>query len=87
MTARALIRLLALALLALPLAAQAQSGKIARIGWIALPPGPTSAQLEAFRRGMRERGWTEGENLAIDIRWGDRDRARRYREGLRRRDS
>jgi putative tryptophan/tyrosine transport system substrate-binding protein len=25
---------------------------------------------------MRERGWIEGQNLAIDLRWGDRDRAR-----------
>jgi putative ABC transport system substrate-binding protein len=25
---------------------------------------------------MQERGWMEGQNLTIDIRWGDRDRAR-----------
>jgi putative ABC transport system substrate-binding protein len=59
------------------LTAEAQpGGRTARVGWIALSPGPTATQLEAFRRGMRERGWREGENLAIDIRWGDRDRAR-----------
>jgi len=72
----ALVLVLAFGLLAAPLAVEAQPGKVAKIGWIALTPGPTSAQLEAFRRGMRERGWTEGENLAIDMRWGDRDRAR-----------
>jgi putative ABC transport system substrate-binding protein len=71
------VALLFLILLAAPLAAEAQpAGKVARIGWLALSPGPTAAQLETFRRGMRERGWTEEQNLAIVIRWGDRDRAR-----------
>jgi putative ABC transport system substrate-binding protein len=65
-----------LVFLAVPLAAGAQLGKVARIGWIALTPGPTSAQVETFRRGMQERGWMEGQNLTIDIRRGDRDRAR-----------
>jgi putative ABC transport system substrate-binding protein len=62
--------------LAAPLAAEAQPGRSARIGWMALSPGPTPTQIETFRRGMRERGWIEGQNLAIDLRWGDRDRAR-----------
>jgi len=57
--------------------AEAQKpGRTARLGWMALSPGPTAAQREVFRRGMRERGWTEGQNFAIDARWGDRDRAR-----------
>jgi putative ABC transport system substrate-binding protein len=65
------------ALLASPLVARAQpAAKPARVGWIALSPGPTALQLEVFGRGMRERGWMEGQNLAIDVRWGDRDRAR-----------
>jgi putative tryptophan/tyrosine transport system substrate-binding protein len=68
--------ILMLALLAAPLTLGAQPGRTARVGWIALSPGPTPTQLETFRRGMRERGWTEGQNLAIDTRWGDRDRAR-----------
>jgi len=68
---------LVLALLTLaPLAAEGQPGRSARIGWMALSPGPTPTQIETFRRGMRERGWIEGQNLAIDLRWGDRDRAR-----------
>jgi ABC-type uncharacterized transport system substrate-binding protein len=62
--------------LAAPLVAGAQPGRSAKIGWIALSPGPTPTQFETFRRGMRERGWIEGQNLAIDVRWGDRDRAR-----------
>jgi len=72
-----LIVALALGILAAPLVPDAQQAtKTARVGWIALSPGPTSAQLEVFRREMRERGWTEGQNLTVDVRWGDRDRAR-----------
>jgi putative ABC transport system substrate-binding protein len=66
----------ALAILAAPIATRAQPGKTARIGWIALSPGPTPGQVEAFRGGMRERGWTEGQNLLIEPRWGDREGAR-----------
>jgi len=72
-----LILSLALGLLAVPVSAEAQhAAKTARVGWVALSPGPTAAQLQVFRREMRERGWSEGQNLALDVRWGDRDRAR-----------
>lgn len=39
----------------------------------------TQARLEAFRDGMDERGWTEGHNLVLDIRYeaGDDQRAQR----------
>ncbi len=52
--------------------------KVARVGWIAASPGPlsTSSFLEAFRDGMRERGWVEGQNLVIEARWGTRTQAR-----------
>jgi putative ABC transport system substrate-binding protein len=64
---------------AAPLAADAQQpGKTARVGWIALSGGPTRAQREAFLRGMRERGWTAGQNLAVEDRWGEREQARDF---------
>lgn len=49
----------------------------ARIAWLAGSAGPlpTPAYLEGLRAGLRERGWTEGRNLIIDIRWGGRDSA------------
>jgi putative tryptophan/tyrosine transport system substrate-binding protein len=65
-----------LALLVAPVAAPAQAGKTAKLGWIALSPGPTPGQAQVLRSGLRERGWTEGQNLVIETRWGDRDRAR-----------
>ena len=46
---------------------QAQ-GRAARIGYISLRPGPNEFD-QAFVRGLRERGWVEGQNLNIDFRW------------------
>jgi putative ABC transport system substrate-binding protein len=51
-----------------PLSASAQQPKVWRIGVLASVP-PTPAMLSAFRDGMRERGYVEGQNLSIDVRW------------------
>jgi putative ABC transport system substrate-binding protein len=51
-----------------PLAAHAQQPKVWRIGVLA-PVPPTPATLSAFRDGMRGRGYVEGQNLSIDVRW------------------
>ena len=54
-----------------PLAALAQqpSGRVFRIGILgATSPGPAEVMLNAFRDGMRERGYVEGQNLAIEYR-------------------
>ena len=67
-----------LALVGLPDATIAQpAGKTARVGWIAIGPesGRARAFLDAFREGMRERGWVEGRNLVVESRWGDREMA------------
>ena len=58
---------LALGLLAAPLAAEAQpAGKVPRIG--ILPPSPISASVErwdAFRQGLRSLGYVEGQNIVL----------------------
>jgi putative ABC transport system substrate-binding protein len=51
-----------------PLGARAQQPKVWRIGFLA-PAPPTRAMLNAFRDGLRERGYVEGQNLSIDVRW------------------
>jgi putative tryptophan/tyrosine transport system substrate-binding protein len=75
MTRRAmrLLVTLALGLLMVPLAADAQpAGKGYRIGYL----GNSALSLEieivqAFRQGLRELGYVEGENLAIEYRWAE----------------
>lgn len=59
--------------LAMPFVAAAQpAGKIVRVGRLAAVSAPDDAgNLEAFRRGMRDLGWVEGRNLAIESRFGD----------------
>jgi ABC-type uncharacterized transport system substrate-binding protein len=79
LTRLAALAVLALALLAAPLAAEAQpAGKVWRIGLLTAGGRSTeqSASFEAFRYGLSERGYVEGRNLAIEYRYaeGDLDR-------------
>jgi putative ABC transport system substrate-binding protein len=71
-TRRAFIGTLAGGLLA-PLAAQSQpAGKVYRIGW--LSPGSATNSLptlDALRAGLRQLGYIEGGNFAIEARWAD----------------
>jgi putative tryptophan/tyrosine transport system substrate-binding protein len=61
------------ALVALPTAALAQQpGKVARLGL--LGPGSASGsahEVEALRAGLRELGYVEGKNIAIESRWAE----------------
>jgi putative ABC transport system substrate-binding protein len=59
------------ALLAAPLAAEGQQAKIPRIG--ILTPGTaamTQDLFEAFRQGMRDRGYIEGQHVIFERRFG-----------------
>ena len=69
---RAVSVLLVLGLLAAPLAAEAQPtpGKTARIGYLSLRSGPEHFE-EAFRQGLRELGYVEGQNISVEYRWAD----------------
>jgi putative ABC transport system substrate-binding protein len=44
------------------------AGRVWRIGFLGSTP-PTPAMVSALRDGLRERGYLEGKNLSIDIRW------------------
>ena len=60
-----------------PFAAGAQQKKMPVVGWLHTLSADRSAPvISAFREGLREVGYIEGENIAIEYRWaeGDYDR-------------
>lgn len=60
------------ALLAAPLARAQAPGKARRIGWLTGGSPTTHAKLlDAFREGLREYGWIEGRNIALELRWAE----------------
>ena len=71
MNRRTFIRSTAGSLLAVPLAAVAQQPKnVPVIGYLIERSGPTAFD-EAFRRGLRELGYSEGRNIVVEYRWAD----------------
>ena len=63
--------LIAVALLAAPLAAKAQPARrVPRIGYLA-SGASTSGFQEQFLLGLRELGWIAGQNIVIDYRFAD----------------
>ena len=70
MNRRSFVGTLGLGLLAAPLAAEAQqAGKVPRIGFLGTAsPSNRSPGLDAFRQGLRELGWVEGQNIVIHYR-------------------
>jgi putative tryptophan/tyrosine transport system substrate-binding protein len=67
------IVLLILSLLVAPLAAEAQPpSKVPRIGFLMPLLTPERAHnLEAFRHRLRELGWIEGQNVALELRYAE----------------
>src|SRR5713101_7821299 len=65
----AVVALLALGVAAAPLAAEAQQagGKVARVG--VLRAGAPDLVIEQFRQGLRDLGWVEGQNVAVEYRF------------------
>ena len=70
MNRRTFIGSIAGGLLAAPLAARGQAKNVPVVGYLIERSGPTSFD-EAFRRGLRELGYTEGRNIVIEYRWAD----------------
>jgi putative tryptophan/tyrosine transport system substrate-binding protein len=75
MDRRAFISSITVALLAAPLAAEAQqAGKVWRIGWLGISPPaslPVKRFSEAFLQGLRDHGFVEGQNVIIERRYSE----------------
>ena len=66
--------ILIVGLLAAPLAAEAQqqAGNVYRLGYLGHNSLAALQDLiDAFRLGLREHGWIEGQNIVIEYRWAE----------------
>jgi putative ABC transport system substrate-binding protein len=79
LTRRSFLGTLSAGLLAAPIAAEAQqTGKTYRVGILTNKASdPAETRLwQAFRSGLRERGWIEGQNILIEFRAAEGNPAR-----------
>jgi putative ABC transport system substrate-binding protein len=71
MNRRDLVLLLGGAMIA-PAALSAQQKAMPVIGYLSgASPGPSAPTVAAFRQGLSESGYVEGQNVAIEYQWAE----------------
>ena len=73
MRRRDFIKFVAGSAAAWPLMAHAEQQTMAVIGLLDLRSPDTMVTVAAFRRGLKEFGYVEGENVAIVYRWAENE--------------
>jgi putative ABC transport system substrate-binding protein len=72
MMRREFIRLFEGAAVSWPFAVYAQQRPMPVIGFVnAASPGPLRQQIAAFREGLKDSNYVEGQNVAVEYRWAD----------------
>jgi len=72
MQRRRFITLVGGTVIAWPLAGRAQQRALPIIGFLSsAAPGPFKQLVEAFQRGLNEKGFIEGQNATIEYRWAE----------------